>query len=123
MGLLYYSDFSGFLHCLDASTGKELWQHDMLASVWGSPMIIGDYVYLGDEDGDIAVLKHGQNEDGDRGVQHGKFGVLDSGAGAWGVVCGESESVVRVERGRDDEAGGYVGGAGAGAPGFRVAAR
>jgi outer membrane protein assembly factor BamB len=61
-GLLYYSDFSGFLHCLDASTGKELWQHDMLAAVWGSPMIIGDYVYLGDEDGDIAVLKHGKTK-------------------------------------------------------------
>ena len=56
-GLLYYSDFSGFLHCLDLATGKEYWQHDMLAAVWGSPMIIGDYVYLGDEDGDVAVLK------------------------------------------------------------------
>jgi outer membrane protein assembly factor BamB len=61
-GLLYYSDFSGFLHCLDAATGKELWQHDMLAAVWGSPMIIGDYVYLGDEDGDVAVLKTGRTK-------------------------------------------------------------
>jgi outer membrane protein assembly factor BamB len=61
-GLLYYSDFSGFLHCLDVATGKELWQHDMLAAVWGSPMIIGDYVYLGDEDGDIAVLKAGKTK-------------------------------------------------------------
>jgi outer membrane protein assembly factor BamB len=61
-GLLYYSDFSGFLHCLDAATGKELWQHDMLAAVWGSPMIIGDYIYLGDEDGDIAVLKTGKTK-------------------------------------------------------------
>ena len=25
-------------------------------------MIIGDYVYLGDEDGDIAVLKHGKTK-------------------------------------------------------------
>ena len=56
-GLLFYSDFSGFLHCLDLATGKEYWQHDMLAAVWGSPMIVGDYVYLGDEDGDVAVLK------------------------------------------------------------------
>jgi outer membrane protein assembly factor BamB len=61
-GLLYYSDFSGFLHCLDAATGKEYWQHDMLAAVWGSPMIIGDYLYLGDEDGDIAVLKTGKEK-------------------------------------------------------------
>jgi len=61
-GLLYYSDFSGFLHCLDAATGKEYWQHDMLASVWGSPMIIGDKVYLGDEDGDVVVLQHGKEK-------------------------------------------------------------
>jgi outer membrane protein assembly factor BamB len=61
-GLLYYADFSGFLHCLDAATGKEYWQHDMLAAVWGSPMIIGDKVYLGDEDGDVAVLQHGKVE-------------------------------------------------------------
>jgi outer membrane protein assembly factor BamB len=61
-GLLYYADFSGFLHCLDAGTGKEYWQHDMLAAVWGSPMIIGDKVYLGDEDGDVAVLEHGKEK-------------------------------------------------------------
>jgi hypothetical protein len=29
----------------------------MLAAVWGSSMIIGDKVYLGDEDGDVAVLE------------------------------------------------------------------
>ena len=61
-GLLYYADFSGFLHCIDAATGKEYWTHDMLAAVWGSPMVIGDYVYLGDEDGDIAVLKTGKTK-------------------------------------------------------------
>ncbi len=61
-GILYYSDFSGFLHALDAETGKELWQHDMLAAVWGSPMVIGDKVYLGDEDGDVAVLQTGREK-------------------------------------------------------------
>jgi outer membrane protein assembly factor BamB len=62
-GLLYYSDFSGFLHCVDAKTGKEYWTHDMLAAVWGSPMIIDDKVYLGDEDGDIVVLRHGKTKE------------------------------------------------------------
>jgi outer membrane protein assembly factor BamB len=56
-GILFYSDFSGFLHALDAKTGKVFWTHDMLAAVWGSPMVIGGNVYLGDEDGDIVVLK------------------------------------------------------------------
>lgn len=58
-GQLYYSDFSGFLHCLDAKTGKELWQHDMFAAIWGSPVVIDGKVYLGDEDGDVVVLEAG----------------------------------------------------------------
>ncbi len=56
-GLLFYSDFSGFLHCLDLATGKPYWTHDMLAAVWGSPMVINGRVYLGDEDGDVVVLE------------------------------------------------------------------
>jgi outer membrane protein assembly factor BamB len=56
-GLLFYADFSGFLHCLDAKTGKPYWTHDMLAAIWGSPMVIDGKVYLGDEDGDVAVLE------------------------------------------------------------------
>ena len=59
-GLLYYADFSGFLHCVDAKTGKAYWKHDMLAAVWGSPIIVNDKVYLGDEDGDVVVLQHGK---------------------------------------------------------------
>ena len=56
-GLLFYADFSGFLHCLDAKTGAAYWTHDMLAAVWGSPMVIDGKVYLGDEDGDVVVLE------------------------------------------------------------------
>jgi outer membrane protein assembly factor BamB len=56
-GLLFAADFSGFLHALDANTGKPFWTHDVLASVWGSPMVIGGKVYLGDEDGDVVVLE------------------------------------------------------------------
>jgi outer membrane protein assembly factor BamB len=57
-GLVYLADFSGFLHCLDAKTGKPLWTHDMFAAVWASPMLIGDKIYLGDEDGDVVVVEH-----------------------------------------------------------------
>jgi len=59
-GLVYLADFKGFLHCLDAKTGKPYWTYDMLASVWGSPLAADGKVYLGDEDGDVAVLKAGQ---------------------------------------------------------------
>ncbi len=55
-GILFYSDFSGFLHALDAKTGKPFWTHDMFAAIWGSPMVIDGKVYLGDEDGDVTII-------------------------------------------------------------------
>jgi outer membrane protein assembly factor BamB len=61
-GLLYYADFSGFLHCLDAKTGQKFWVHDMLAAVWGSPMVVDGKVMLGDEDGDVSILATGKEK-------------------------------------------------------------
>ena len=55
-GILFYSDFSGFLHALDIKTGKPYWSHDMFAAIWGSPIVIDGKVYLGDEDGDVTVI-------------------------------------------------------------------
>jgi len=55
-GILFYSDFSGFLHAVDIKTGKPYWTHDMFAAIWGSPMVIDGKVYLGDEDGDVTIL-------------------------------------------------------------------
>jgi outer membrane protein assembly factor BamB len=54
--LLFISDFSGLFHCLDAKSGKQLWTYDMLAAAWGSPLIADDKVFIGDEDGDIAIF-------------------------------------------------------------------
>ncbi|HVR29086.1 MAG TPA: PQQ-binding-like beta-propeller repeat protein [Thermoanaerobaculia bacterium] len=58
-GLVYISDLSGFLYCLDAKTGKHHWTHDTFAAVWGSPFVADGKVYLGDEDGDVVVLATG----------------------------------------------------------------
>jgi outer membrane protein assembly factor BamB len=62
-GLVYLPDFSGFFHCLDAETGEPQWVHDTFAAVWGSPLVADGKVYLGDEDGDIVVLKAGRKEE------------------------------------------------------------
>jgi outer membrane protein assembly factor BamB len=59
-GVVYYPDFSGFLHAVDAKTGQELWTHDMFAAVWGSPLVADGKVYLGDEDGDVVILQAGR---------------------------------------------------------------
>ncbi len=56
--ILYIADFSGLFHCLDAKTGKLLWTYDMLAQAWGSPLIVDGKVYIGDEDGQIAIFRH-----------------------------------------------------------------
>jgi len=56
-GLLFIGDFSGFVHCLDAETGKLQWVYDMKAHMWGSTFVADGKVYVGDEDGDFLVLK------------------------------------------------------------------
>ena len=61
-GLLYAVDLSGFLYCLDAATGKLYWTYDALAAVWSSPYVADGKVYLTDEDGDVAILKHGKEK-------------------------------------------------------------
>ena len=59
-GLLYLADFSGFFRCFDVSTGEEVWMYDTFAAVWGSPLVADNKVYLGDEDGDVIVLRAGR---------------------------------------------------------------
>ncbi|GAB4142589.1 MAG: hypothetical protein Tsb009_13000 [Planctomycetaceae bacterium] len=54
--LLYISDFSGLVHCLNARTGKPYWTYDMFAESWGTPLIVEGKVYVGDADGDIAIF-------------------------------------------------------------------
>ena len=61
--VLYLADFSGLLHCLSAAgdDGKPVvhFTYDMLAQSWGSPLIADGKVYIGDEDGDVAVFEFG----------------------------------------------------------------
>jgi outer membrane protein assembly factor BamB len=59
-GLLYIADLSGFVYCLDAKTGKQHWKYDAFAAIWGSTFVADGKVYIGDEDGDLAVLRAGK---------------------------------------------------------------
>jgi outer membrane protein assembly factor BamB len=56
-GLLFIGDFSGYLHCFDAETGKLYWTHDLKAHIWGSTLVADGKVYIGDEDGDLMVFE------------------------------------------------------------------
>jgi outer membrane protein assembly factor BamB len=55
--LLVIPDNTGFVHCLDAKTGKFHWSYDMMAAVWGSPLLADGKIYIGNEDGDMIVFE------------------------------------------------------------------
>lgn len=63
--VVYISDLSGFLYALNAQTGEHYWTYDAFAAVWGSPFVADGKVYLGDEDGDVVVLKEGKGTNGE----------------------------------------------------------
>jgi outer membrane protein assembly factor BamB len=84
-GIVYIADLSGLFHCLDAKGDPEKpgepkvnWVYDMLAACWSTPVIVEDKVYIGDEDGEMAVFRHSSdpNEamketDGEMGPYYG----------------------------------------------------
>ena len=43
---------------LNAKTGEGYWNHDMFSQAWGSPLIVDNKVYIGNEVGSILVFKH-----------------------------------------------------------------
>jgi len=61
-GLLYAADLSGFFYCFDVKTGKQHWKYDTFAAIWGSPYVADGKVYLGDEEGEVVVFKHGKEK-------------------------------------------------------------
>ena len=62
-GLLYAADLSGFVYCLNADTGEHYWTYDTYAAIWGSPFVADGKVYIGDEDGDVAVFRASKQKD------------------------------------------------------------
>ncbi len=58
--LLFVSDFGGLVHCLDAkpTNGQPVvhWTHDFAAAAWGTPLIVEDKVYIGNEDGIVTIF-------------------------------------------------------------------
>ena len=58
-GLVYIPEESGYLHCLDARTGRRYWEHDLKTGVWGSAYWADGRVYLCTEEGEVLVFAHG----------------------------------------------------------------
>jgi len=54
--LLFISEFTGIVHCLDLKTGNPLWTHDTEAHIWGSTMVADGKLYVGNESGVLTIL-------------------------------------------------------------------
>ena len=91
-GIVYAADLSGFLVALDAKTGQEYWKHDMLAAVWGSPFVADGKVYLGDEDGDVEILRAGKTKE--------VLGTLNMGVSVYSTPAAKDGTLYVLARNR-----------------------
>jgi outer membrane protein assembly factor BamB len=46
--------------CLDAATGAQLWKHSTNDPIWGSILLAGDRLYVGNDEGLMIVLRAGR---------------------------------------------------------------
>ena len=61
-GLVYAAELGGYLHCLDARTGKVYWTHNTRAAIWSSPYWADGKVYLGTDGSEVLVFAHGKQK-------------------------------------------------------------
>ena len=61
-GLLYVGDLGGTIHCLDAATGAHVWKHETNDAIWGSLLLAGDRLYVGNVAGSMTVLRAGRQK-------------------------------------------------------------
>ena len=62
-GLLYVADLGGTVHCLEAATGAHLWKHETNDEIWGSLLLAGDRLYVGNIEGVMTVLRAGRRKE------------------------------------------------------------
>jgi outer membrane protein assembly factor BamB len=55
--LVYAAEASGYLTCLDMSSGRMIWRYDLLSTVLGSPLVADGKVYVQTGDGEIFVFE------------------------------------------------------------------
>ena len=62
-GLLYVGDLGGTVHCLDAATGAHVWKHETNEAIWGSLLLAGDRLYVGNVEGSMTILRAGRRKE------------------------------------------------------------
>ncbi len=61
-GLVYAGEYDGVVHCFDANTGKQYWEHDLEKDTWSSPYWVDGKVFIGNEDGKVFIFEHGKEK-------------------------------------------------------------
>ncbi len=56
-GLVFAAEYTGYLDCIELATGKRLWHHDLLAQVWGAPLVADGKIYLRNGDGEVVIFE------------------------------------------------------------------
>ena len=90
-GWVYAADYNGFVHCFETKTGQRVWKHDLLAGVWGGLALIGQHLYVGDEDGNVTIFEAGR----DKKV----VGQMEMDASIWSVLSA-SDGVLYISTAR-----------------------
>jgi outer membrane protein assembly factor BamB len=58
--IVYVADYSGLVHAIDANTGEKLSVYDTKGHVWGSTLYIDGKLYIGNEEGELHIIKAGK---------------------------------------------------------------
>jgi outer membrane protein assembly factor BamB len=63
-GFLFAADFSGYVHCLDAGSGRLFWTYDLFAACWCTPLIADHHAYACDEEGKVSIFRFPSRQPG-----------------------------------------------------------
>jgi outer membrane protein assembly factor BamB len=58
-GLAWFVNRSGVIYCLDLTTGEQKYASRTPGSIWATPVVIGDFLYLFGKNGTTTVIKTG----------------------------------------------------------------
>ncbi len=61
-GLVFVADCDGYIHCVDAETGKPYWTHDTGDEIWASTLVADRKVYIGTRRGNFWVFTAGRDK-------------------------------------------------------------
>jgi outer membrane protein assembly factor BamB len=95
-GLLHVAELRGIFHCLDAKTGKQLWEYDLDGQTWSSPYWVDGKVFMGNDKGIIKIFTPGQKPTDPIDVDTEASHVRAAPAAAGNVLYVMTESPTRL---------------------------